>query len=240
GDLKHLRREITVGLRRSEVEEAVADVRKCVADGELEQAQRVLQRALDGLQGEPELEALSKELETEKHYRDSLRNAQVLFGRGQLDQAESVLTQLLDQDRPEAQALLAAIRAARQAAEETHLLERGREKALALSQQHQYGQAVDLLRNLLSLFPGNPILERDLAPPQRAGEGAPGPPAPPPHPGEEAEGFPGAPPPPAPRAVDSAAASAVVSTPGRFRRVAIAGAATILLAWAGAAAWKLS
>src|SRR5262249_12648834 len=101
GDLKHLRREITVGLRRSEVEEAVADIRKCVADGELEHAQRVLERALDGLEGEPALEALSKELEAEKHYRDSLRNAQVLFGRGQLDQAESVLTQLLDQDRPE-------------------------------------------------------------------------------------------------------------------------------------------
>ncbi|HJZ96784.1 MAG TPA: energy transducer TonB [Candidatus Solibacter sp.] len=240
GDLKHLRREITVGLRRSEVEEAVADVRKCVADGELEQAQRVLQRALDGLQGEPALEALSKELETEKHYRDSLRNAQVLFGRGQLDQAESVLTQLLDQDRPEAQALLAAIRAARQAAEETHLLERGREKALALSQQHQYGQAVDLLRNLLSLFPGNPILERDLAIAQTGLEQIAAPAVPASQPEEAVEGVPEELHPPAPRAVDSAAASAVVSTPGRFRRVAIAGAATILLAWAGAAAWKLS
>jgi protein TonB len=237
GELNLLRREILMGLRRSEVEEAVADVRKCVADGELEQAERILHRAIEGLDGEPALEGLRKELETEMRYRDTLRNAQVLFGRGQLDQAESVLTQILDHDRPEAPALLEAVRAARHAAEEENLLESGREKALALVQQQQYAQAVDLLRNLLSLFPGNPILERDLATAQAGMEQMAPPAAPPPEP-EEAPvaAAPDPLPTPAPRAVDAA----VIAPPGRFRRAAIAGAATLVLASAGATAWKLS
>jgi protein TonB len=239
-ELKRLRREIVAGLRSSEVEEAVAEVRKCLADGDLELAQGVLERALEGLHGEPALEALRKELETEKSYRDQLRNAQVLFGRGQLDQAETVLTELVDEEHPEAQALLEAVRVARQAAEEENFLDRGREKALALVQQQQYVQAVDLLRNLLSLFPGNPILERDLASAQAGLEQT----VPVAaslwqdlEPVEAAEPNP-LPLPAAP--VVAAAAPAVAPANARFRRVAIAGAATLLLASAGGTAWKLS
>jgi protein TonB len=234
-ELKPLRREITVGLRRAECEDTVAEVRKWLVDGDLEQAVRVLQRGLEALGTETSLEAVRKELEAEKRYRDQLRQAQVLFGRRQLEQAERVLVPMLEQDRPEAQALLEAVRAARAATEEENFLEQGREKALALIQQQEFAQAADLLRNLLSLFPGNPILERDLAaaeaglkdtvvvvqPPVAMTEEEPAaevePPAPPQPVGTEA-----APP------------------PGRFRRVAIAGTASLVLASGAGVVWKLS
>src|SRR5262249_30826135 len=101
-DLKPLRREITVGLRRAECEETVAQVRKWLVDGDLDQADRVLQRGLEALGTETSLEAVRRELEAEKKYRDQLRQAQVLFGRRQLEQAERVLVPLLEQDRAEA------------------------------------------------------------------------------------------------------------------------------------------
>ena len=44
-----------------------------------------------------------------------------------------------------------------------NLCERGREEALSLMEQQQFAQAVDLLRNLLSLFPHDQILQRELA-----------------------------------------------------------------------------
>jgi len=234
-ELKPLRREITVGLRRAECEDTVAEVRKWLVDGDLEQAEKVLQRSLEALGTETSLEAVRKELEAERKYRDQLRQAQVLFGRRQLEQAERVLIPLLEQARPEAQALLEAVRAARAATEEENFLEQGREKALVLIQQQEFAQAVDLLRNLLSLFPDNPILERDLAAaeaglkeaavvvqpqmeiPEEEPEVEVQPPAP--GPAIEAPGAPG---------------------PGRFRRVAIAGTASLVLASGAGVAWKLS
>ncbi len=162
-ELEPLSREISVGLRQSEREGALIQVRKCLADGDLELAERAFQSARSALGADPALEALGAELDAEKHYRGQLRQAQVLFGRGQFEDAERILNQPLDRDRPESQALLAAVRAARAASEEENLLEEGREKAHRLVGQKDFGQAAALLRNLLSLFPGNPILERDLA-----------------------------------------------------------------------------
>ncbi len=161
-ELEPLGREILVGLRRSEREEALIEVRKCLDDGELEIAERAFQRARSALGADPALEALGRELEAEQRYFGQLRQAQVLFGRRQFEDAERILMQPLDRDRPESQAFLEAVRAARAASEEANLLEDGREKARLLAGQKDFAQAADLLRNLLSLFPGNPILERDL------------------------------------------------------------------------------
>jgi len=229
-ELKPLRQEITTGLKRAECDEIVAEVKKCLADSELEPAEQVLRRGLAALGAEPSLEALQAELETEKKYRDELRHAQVLFGRRQFEEAERVLIQSLDPNRPEANALLNAVRAARAASEEENFLERGREKALAMVQQQQYAQAADLLRNLLALFPGNPILERDLA----AALSSVGP-----IPAAEATAAIAEEEPPA--RPEPIATRAVAQDPTRrARRAAIAGAASLALVTAVGAGWKLT
>jgi protein TonB len=69
--------------------------------------------------------------------------------------------------------LLEKVREARAASEEEDFYKQGREKALKLIQQQQFEQAADLLRNLLTLFPGDPILERDLRSVQSRCDGAP-------------------------------------------------------------------
>jgi len=160
--LESLLAEARAGLKRSECEAAAAEVRRCIADGETEQAGAILHTAIELLGDEPVLRDLQEELEADKRYREEWRTAQVLFGRRQLKEAEQILTRLAAQKRPEAQALLEAVREARSASEEEDFYNRGREKALKLIQQQQLEQAADLLRNLLSLFPGDPILERDL------------------------------------------------------------------------------
>ena len=129
-ELNLLRREADDGLARSECEAIVTEVRQCLADGEPEQAEQALRRGLESLGQEPALEALREELESDRKYREDLRNAQILFGRRQLREAEHVLTRLAVQNRPEAQALLDAVRQARAATEEERFCERGREKAL--------------------------------------------------------------------------------------------------------------
>jgi len=69
---------------------------------------------------------------------------------------------LAGENRPDALVLLEKVREARAAAEEDSFYKRGREKAVKLIQDEQWDQAAELLRNLLALFPGDPILERDL------------------------------------------------------------------------------
>jgi TonB family protein len=172
-ELTPLRREVEAGLRHAECEAIVAEVRQCLADGEPDHAEQILRRGLESLGQEAALEALSRELKSERHYREEFRSAQLLFGRRQLAEAERVLAGLVSQDRPEAQALLQAVRQAKAVTEEENFFERGREKALKLMQQQQFAQAADLLRNLHSLFPGNPILERDLLAAQAALDRAP-------------------------------------------------------------------
>jgi protein TonB len=245
-ELNRLRREVDAGLRRSECEDIVTEVRQYLADGELEQAEQILRRGLGSFEQEPALEALREELEANRRYREELRTAQVLFGRRQLQEAEGILGRLAAQGRPEAQALLDAVREARAATEEENFYERGRERALKLIHEQQFGPAVDLLRNLLGLFPGNPILERDLMTAQsgldqrsaESGSAA----------GEEhrlPESLPAtaalqlAPYPETQiGTVDSG--SVRESAPSRLRRAAIAGTASLVLVSAGGAAWKLA
>ena len=231
-----LRSEVDAGLRRSECESVVAEVRQHLADGELSQAEFVLRRGRKSLGADPALDALREELVAEKKYRDDLRMAQILFGRRQLPEAERALAPLAATGRAEARALLEAVRGARAAAEEENFCERGREKALALIQEEQYAQAVDLLRNLLSLFPGSPLLERDLMAAQAGLE----PKAADPVPAAECPPHPQPVPPPEPEMAPVAGTPAREIAPPRFRRAAIAGTAFLVLVSVAGAAWKLS
>ncbi|HLK50225.1 MAG TPA: TonB family protein [Bryobacteraceae bacterium] len=139
-----------------------AEARQALADGEIAQAEQVLRLALETLPGDPGLHQLRAELEAEKKFGEEWHNAQVLVGRRQFEEAERILVRLNSSQRPEVQTLLTTVRESRAASEEEGFYKRGREKALLLIQQNQTEQAADLLRNLLSLFPGDPILQRDL------------------------------------------------------------------------------
>jgi protein TonB len=249
-ELKPLRREVAAGFRRSACDALVTEVRQCVTDGEPEQAEQILRRGMESLGHEPALEGLREELESERKYREELRAAQVLFGRRQLPEAERVLAGLVAQNRMEAQALLDAVRQARAVSEEEDFCERGREKALRLMQQGQFAQAADLLRNLGLLFPGNPILQRDLLAVQGALDqgsqevnGAAG---------EKSEEenrepqTPGISAPAPPFSAQRAQAgtgdgvTARKSPSPRVRRAAIIGTASLMLVSAGGAAWKFA
>ena len=153
--------QIRAGLRRAESERVTAEVRQSLADDEIEQAEQIL---LEGAESLPEASrrALEQELEAKRKYRDEWRTAQVLFGRRQFQQAEEILIRLAAPNRPDVEALLEKVREATAATEEDLLYQRGREKALKLIQKQDFQQASDLLRSLLSLFPTDPILERDL------------------------------------------------------------------------------
>jgi tetratricopeptide (TPR) repeat protein len=150
-EVRRLQSDVDSGLVRYEREAIVAEVRRFLADGEIERAEQALSRGLESFGPAPALEQLREELESDRTYREALRAAQILFARLRLEEAEHVLTQIADRDRPEAQALLNAVREARAHAEEEDFCERGREKALKLIQEGQFAQASDLLRNLLSL-----------------------------------------------------------------------------------------
>ena len=147
---------------RSEVENLVREVRQCLADGEPGRAGELLREGMEILPPDEALEALRRELEAGTKFREEWRTAQVLFGRRQFQEAESLLARLAQPDRPEIDLLLAKVREARAASEEDHFYKDGREKAQKLIRQGELDQAADLLRNLLALFPGDPILERDL------------------------------------------------------------------------------
>ena len=168
--LQSLLEDVQSGLRRSQCENIIAEVRQCLADGETSQAEEILRHGLESLNGEPELQALREELEADKKHRDEWRRAQVLFSRRQFEEAEAILVPLAAQNCPDAQVLLDTCREARATSQELHFYNRGREKALKLIEQKQFGQAADLLHNLLSLFPGDAILERDLQSTRVAGD----------------------------------------------------------------------
>jgi periplasmic protein TonB len=234
--LNPLQREVDAGLRRSEYEGLIAEVRQCLADGELEQAEQLLRKGFDSLGQEPAFEALREELETERKYREQLRTAQILFGRRQLMEAERVLGELEVPDRPEARALLDAVREARAVTEEENFCERGRDKALELMQQQQFAQAADVLRNLLSLFPGDPILERDLMTAESSLDKC-SPAAAKENPDPEMPAGPAPAPYAAPPGRQTGPAESSASP---TRRAATAGAVLFILAAAGGAAWKVS
>jgi TonB family protein len=111
---------------------------------------------------EPASERLEQELEACKKDQEEWQAAQVFFDGRQFQEAERILVRLAAQDRPEVQALLEKVGAARAESEEQQFYKRGRETALNLIQQQLFEQAADLLCNLLTLFPGDPTLEKDL------------------------------------------------------------------------------
>jgi TonB family protein len=148
--------------RRKKLSRWVSEIREALADGDDAQAEETLQRALAALPDEPALVEMRQELDRDKQFRQEWRAAQVLVGRRHFEQAEQILVRLDGSAHPEVQTLLETVRQARAASEEQGFYKRGREKALLLIQQGQTEQAADLLRNLLSLFPGDAILERDL------------------------------------------------------------------------------
>jgi protein TonB len=162
-ELDLLRAQVNAGLKGADCEIIVAEVRQFLADGELELAEQALTRGRKSLGPDPVFESLERELEADRNYDEEVRAAQICLGRRQLDEAERILTSITDRQRPEARALLDAVQQARLASEEGDFFDRGRKKALALIEQEQFAQAADLLSQILSLFPGNPILERDLA-----------------------------------------------------------------------------
>jgi protein TonB len=240
-ELDLLRAEINAGLKSADCEIIIAEVRQFLADGELELAEQALTRGRKSLGPEPVFEPLERELEADRNYREDVRAAQICLGRRQLDAAERILTSIADQQRPEARALLDAVRQARAASEGEDFFDRGRKKALALIEHEQFAPAADLLSHMLSLFPGNPILERDLAAARnRLKQETPQVAAPA---GEEHSG-------PAPvvpvtrerpeqRVIWSGALSAESSS-SRFRRAAIAGTALLLVISGTGAVLKLT
>lgn len=231
-ELKAMQRDAESGLRSSESAAIITAVRQCVADGELDQAEKILARGLASLGRDPALGALFEELESDRRYRDELHAAQVHFARRQLSEAEIILIRLAEEDRPEAQALLEAVRGARAATEEEDFCERGRQKALLLVQQEQFAQAVDLLRNLLTLFPGDPILQRDLLAAQSRLPQSPVPVAV--QPVEEV------PAPQIPQPGGRMVLEPGTLLQGRLRLAAIAGTASLVLVSGAAGAWKLT
>ena len=157
-----LRSQLRENERRKKLTRRVSEVRQAIADGDCEQAEQTLRRALDVLPDEFALLQLRDELEHDKKFREEWRLAQVLVARRQFEEAERILARLDGSKHPEVQTLLKTAREARGAGEEQDFYKRGREKARNLVEQGQQEQAADLLRNLLSLFPGDAILERDL------------------------------------------------------------------------------
>jgi len=150
------------GRRREACESIAADARQCMADGEPERAEELLRKSMEAFPGEAVLVALWEEIQAEKCYRDQCREAQMLLGRRQYRETEEILAPLAAERRPEAQVLLEAVRAARAASEEDEFYDHTREQALKLIGERHFGQAADLLRNLLNLFPGDAVLQRDL------------------------------------------------------------------------------
>ena len=157
-----LRAQLQDREHRKKVARLTAEVRQCLADGDIAQAEEILRKGAESLGDEPALGALREEVEAGKSYRVGWQAAQLLFGRRQFQEAERILVALAAPDRPDVDALLATVREARAAGEEQNFYNQGREKALKLMEQRQFEQAADMLRNLLSLFPADPILERDL------------------------------------------------------------------------------
>jgi TonB family protein len=176
-DLEQRLEQARAGRRRSELDAIAAEARQYLIDREPEKAAEVLRKGMKSLPGEPALQSLWAEMEADKRYGEQCRAAQLLFGRRQFREAEEILAPLAADRRPEAQALLEAVRTSRAASEEYDFYDHAREQALKLIVQRQFGQAADLIRNLLNLFPGDAVLERDLQMAE-AGEQAAPPPAP--------------------------------------------------------------
>jgi TonB family protein len=248
-ELVDLRQQLEAARRRFDCEAILTEVRRLLADGEIDRAEQILRERLKSYGPELSLELLQPELESERKYREDLRAAQVLLGRHQLEEAERVLERHVAASRPDAKALSAAIRQARAAAKEEDFFDHSREKALELIEQQQFDAAAKLLCNLLALFPGNPILEKDLLAAQNrklrsSSESGAAPPATPAR-EEHVTTWPdtSSPDPPV-FSVSTDSADRDGSPLGvgsvQLRRIGIPIAACVALVLAGAAAWQLS
>jgi TonB family protein len=156
--------EIAARLRKRLREQMItAEVRHCLAGGNADQADEVLQGGLKFLSGEPLLGLLQQEIDACKTYLEARRRAQVLIGSGRLGEAEEILFQLEEPNRPEIQDLLELIAALRAASDETAFFERLREQALLLTEQGRRAEADELFRRLLTLYPADEQLAKDKA-----------------------------------------------------------------------------
>jgi Protein kinase domain/Gram-negative bacterial TonB protein C-terminal len=174
GALKRLGEEAQAELRRSECETIAADIRQCLSDGDTARAEELLRNGLEAMPSEPALRVLRNELDDARQFQENWRQAQVLFGRAQLEEAETLLLEIAGPDRPEVDALLETLRHTRSAGEHEDSLARSRERAVKLMQDGQFSEAAEVLGYLLSYFPGDPILTRDLQTVrEKLGEGQP-------------------------------------------------------------------
>jgi TonB family protein len=160
--LEALTEKVHQARRRADLDTTVSEVRLHLTEGETDQADQVLRKAMKSRTSEPTLLALQDELSASKKYRDEWRKAQVLVGRRQFAEAEQMLVRLVAPDRPEVRILLDMVREARSASDEKDFYKRRREEALRLLQQGSREQAVELLHKLLVLYPEDPVLEKDL------------------------------------------------------------------------------
>ena len=160
-ELERRLEQARAGRRRAECDAIAAEARQYLTDGEPERRKRYCGRAWNpagraragrasGRAGGRQ--TLSGAMPRLRHFSCAASSAK----------AENILFLLAAQNRPDAQALLEAVRAARAASEEDDFFDHAREQGLKLIAQHQFEQAADLIRNLLTLFPGDPILKRDL------------------------------------------------------------------------------
>jgi TonB family protein len=155
--------EVREAIRTSECKRVCAETRQLLAEGEIEEADRILQNALETIGEVPDIAALREELASRRTDEEDWKSAKALFGRRQFDEAERILERLAEHNRVEAGALLELIRKERAISAEEQFYEDGRNRAVKLVERGEYEQAADLLRNLLALFPEDPILLRRLA-----------------------------------------------------------------------------
>lgn len=155
--------EMREAMRTSECKRLCAEARQLLAEGEIEEAERLLQGALENNGDVPDIAALREELASRRIDEEDWRSAKALFGRRQFDEAERILERLADRNRAEVAALLELIRTTRALSAEEQFYGDGRNRAVKLMEEGEYKQAAELLRHLLSRFPGDPILVRRLA-----------------------------------------------------------------------------
>ena len=150
--------------RGSFLHDTIARAQACLSDGDLEQAEQILRRALESSSQPEELHALEEELARQKDYRSELRAAGTLLGQRRFQEAEKALRGVLASkpDDNDARLLLNTACAAGEADQEKRFYTGGCAEAGRLIAKGRLDEAADLLRNLLLLFPGDLILEREL------------------------------------------------------------------------------
>jgi TonB family protein len=141
----------------------ITEVRQQVAAGDAELAEQALQRGLEFLRDESLLDSLQQEIEACKKFVDERWNAQVLVGMRQYGEAEAILQRLAGPSHPEIQSLSELVRALRDASDEKVFCERVGETALLLAREGRFEEADRIFQRLMTLFPGDPALQKSRA-----------------------------------------------------------------------------